>query len=102
MTLSLFITSDARQDTKDIGRYLEERNPLAARRFARAVGKTTEMLQRSPELGERLSTDLTGQIRFRTISGFKNYLIFYRQVDTVLEIIRVLHGARDYEDLFSP
>jgi len=52
-------------------------------------------------LGERFRADLTGQIRFRTISGFSNYLIFYRQVDTVLEIIRVLHGARDYEDLFD-
>ena len=101
MTLSLFITSDARQDTKDIGRYLEERNPSAARRFARAVGETIQMLCRSPNLGERFRADLTGQIRFRTISGFSNYLIFYRQVDTVLEILRVLHGARDYEDLFD-
>ena len=101
MTLSLFITSDARQDTKEIGRYLEDRNPSAARRFARAVGETTEMLQRNPNLGERFRADSSGQIRFRTISGFKNYLIFYRRVDSVLEIIRVLHGARDYEDLFE-
>jgi len=32
MTLSQYITSDARQNIKDIGQYLEERNPAAARR----------------------------------------------------------------------
>jgi len=101
MTLFLNITPDACWDIKDIGRYLEERNASAARRFARAVGNTTEMLLHNPNLGERLHADLTGQTRYRTISGFKNYLIFYRQVDSALEIVRVLHGARDYGRLFE-
>ena len=101
MTLSLYLSPDVRQDIKDIGRYLEERNVSAARRFTRAVGQTTEMLRQNPELGERLHTDLTGQIRYRTISGFTNYLIFYRRVDSVLEVVRILHGARDYEQFFG-
>jgi toxin ParE1/3/4 len=101
MTLSLLTTSEAEQDVEDIGLYLWERNPSAAWRFADAVDETIEMLCRSPELGERLHSDLTGQIRYRTISGFRNYLIFYRRVDSVLEIIRVLHGARDYEQFFD-
>ena len=101
MTLSLFITPEARRNVKDIGRYLEERNATAARRFARAVGQTVEMLRRNPGMGERLRSDPTGQIRYRTISGFRNYLIFYRRVDSVLEIVRVLHGAMDYDKLFD-
>ena len=82
---------EARQDIVSCGEYLFERNPSAALKFADAVDETIEMLCRNPNLGEQ----------FRAISGFKNYLIFYRQVDTVLEIIRVLHGARDYEDMFE-
>ena len=101
MTLSLFILPEAEQDVENIGSYLGERNASAARRFALAVGQTAEMLCNNPELGERLHADTTGQIRYRTISGFKNYLIFYHRVNSVLEIIRILHGARDYEKLLQ-
>jgi toxin ParE1/3/4 len=101
MTLSKFITSDARQDAKDILRYLEKQNVSAARRFAHAIRETIKMLCRSPELGEQFRGDPNGQIRVRTISGFRNYLIFYRRMDDVLEIIRILHGARDYENIFD-
>jgi len=101
MTFFQTITSDARQNIKEIGQYLEERNPTAARRFLQAIEDTIEMLCQNPELGERLHADPTGQIRYRTISGFKNYLIFYRRVDAVLEIVRLLHGARDYEQFFE-
>ena len=101
MTLSKFITPEAERNIEDIGDYLEERNPSVARRFTRSVGETIEMLLRNPNLGERLHTDLLGQIRYRTVIDFKNYLIFYRQVGDVLEIIRVLHGASDYEKFFD-
>lgn len=39
---------------------------------------------------------LTG-IRSLPVPGFRNYLIFYRIQGDQLEIIRVLHGARDLE-----
>jgi len=32
---------------------------------------------------------------------FENYLIFYRVTDEAVEIIRVLHGAMDFESIFS-
>ena len=101
MNLVEDILPEAEQDLVSHAEYLLEQNPSVTRRFAIAVNETIQMLCRSPDLGERFSADLTGQIRFRTISGFRNYLIFYRRVDTVLEILRVLHGARDYEDLFE-
>jgi len=97
MTLSLFITPQARRDVKSIAQYLEEHNVTAARRFAQAVGKTAELLCHDPELGERLRSDPTGHIRYRTIIEFRNYLIFYRRTDSSLEILRVLHGATDDE-----
>jgi toxin ParE1/3/4 len=36
------------------------------------------------------------------ILGFpvEDYVIFYRQVSTGIEVVRVLHGARDIEALF--
>ena len=92
---------EARLDIASYGDYLAERDPAVALRFADAVDATVEMLCRSPNLGERLHTDLLGQIRYRTVIDFKNYLVFYRQVDDVLEIVRVLHCARDYDKLFD-
>ena len=101
MGLSFDILPEAKQDIVAYGDYLAERDLSVAYRFADAVDATIEMLCNNPELGERLRADLTGQIRYRTISGFRNYLIFYRRVDDILEIVRLLHGARDYEQFFD-
>jgi len=35
-------------------------------------------------------------------SLFGNYLIFYRVGDDRIEVIHILHGARDYEPLLFP
>jgi toxin ParE1/3/4 len=35
------------------------------------------------------------------IAGFDQYLIFYRPTESGVEIIRVIHGKRDVEDLFD-
>jgi len=101
MTLVFNVLPDARQDIKSCGDYLAERSFSAACRFADAVEATIQMLLRNPELGERLHSDPTGRIRYRTVLDFKHYLIFYRRADSVLEIVRVLHGARDYEPFFE-
>jgi plasmid stabilization system protein ParE len=55
----------------------------------------------NPAIGERSRTDPTGKIRHRTIIGFCNYVIFYPQEGETLQILRVLHRARDYSQLFE-
>jgi len=45
------------------------------------------MLLDNPEFGEPLCSDPTGQIRYRSILEFRNYLILYRRRDIVLEIV---------------
>jgi len=100
MRLVFDVLPKARQDIAAYGDYLAERSISAAFRFAGAIDATIQMLLQDPELGERLRSDPTGQIRYRTVSGFRNYLIFYRRVDAVLEIVRVLHGAMDEENVF--
>jgi toxin ParE1/3/4 len=34
--------------------------------------------------------------------SFGNYLIFYRVGPTAIEVVHILHGARDYEPLLFP
>jgi len=42
-----------------------------------------------------------GSLRRRPVRGFENFLIFYRESGGRVEIIRVLHGARDIESLLE-
>jgi toxin ParE1/3/4 len=37
------------------------------------------------------------ELRSWPFSGFENYLIFYRFDEARLEVLRVIHGARDLE-----
>jgi len=50
-----------------------------------------------PGMGEAFATShprLQGVRRFR-VAGFPNHLIFYREIEGGIEVVRVLHGARD-------
>ncbi|MFN5952254.1 MAG: type II toxin-antitoxin system RelE/ParE family toxin [Dolichospermum sp.] len=40
-----------------------------------------------------------GTIRQWRIKNFKDYLIFYKVQEEQVEVLRVLHGGRDLEDL---
>jgi toxin ParE1/3/4 len=40
-------------------------------------------------------------LRMLPLPKFKNYLLFYRPTSERLEIVRVLHGARDVRTLFE-
>ncbi len=68
-------------------------------RFLDAVDQTIQRLVAMPGTGALFDTkkpDLSG-LRCSTVSGFRNHLIFYRPTREGIEIIRVLHGARDVE-----
>ena len=91
----------AEWDIADIVSYFDDRNDSVSERFYQAVEETVRMLCNNPEIGEIFQGDPTGTIRHRTIVKFRSYLIFYRRVDSVLEIVRIIHGARDYEKLFE-
>lgn len=51
-------------------------------------------------LGEFASSHLQGIRRWK-VKGFPNFLIFYRSTDEGVEIIRILHGARDLDAIFQ-
>ena len=93
----------ARRDIVSAALYLEERNPAAASRFVRAITDTQILLGQRPGLG--VPRDFGGGrlkgLRMHPVQGFKRWLIFYIERPGVIEILRVLHGARDLEALFG-
>ena len=73
-----------------------------ARRFLRSLRQTCQTLRENPELGSPRSFDdprLAG-LRIWPVKGFRRQLIFYIPSEDSIEIVRILHGARDMERLF--
>jgi len=97
------IKEDAQIDIEEIGAYFFHRAPEVVERFYRAIDKTVRVLARSPNLGERcrFRNPKTKGMRKWRVDGFPNHVIFYRPIDDKLEILRVLHGARDYATMFD-
>ena len=96
-------TAMSRQDIEEIFDYFDQHNETVADRFYDAIEKTIQQLVRSPELGEKrdYANPEYANMRVWQVSGFSNYLIFYRVGKTDLTIVRVIHGARDYDTMFN-
>lgn len=78
-------------------------NPEAAERVQEAIFDGFDLLARNPTLGRRRHFRCHQNIRSWVVTEFTNYLIFYRELpdDSGVEILRVLHGARDLDALFE-
>lgn len=103
MSHRIFIRPAASVDLDQHVAYLIQNNSEAAMRFFDAARQTFAALARMPGIGRiyRTGEDETQDIRRWAVKGFKNYLIFYRSDDTVIEIIRILHAAQDLDRLLE-
>jgi toxin ParE1/3/4 len=78
--------------------YVEKANAEVAWRFQSALDESLNRLAIHPELGRLRHfrhPDLAGIRSFRVDRPFGNLLIFYRASDDTLQVIRLMHGARD-------
>src|SRR5262245_24511888 len=93
----------ARQELEDIAVFIGTDRPSAARRFLAAARKLYEMLAGLPEMGARWEPEdprFEG-LRHFPVPRFPNYIVFYRPVADGVEILHVLHGARDLGPLLE-
>ena len=72
-------------------------------RFLAAVEKTLELVARSPGIGGPCEIDNRRLIGLRSIavSKFKHYLLFYHAFEDRIELVRVLHSARDIQGILE-
>jgi toxin ParE1/3/4 len=75
---------------------------LAERYFA-AVDQTCLQLLKHPQSGTLYDSGIARLegMRWFPVSRFDNYLIFYLPHENGVDVIRVLHGARDIDRLFA-
>ena len=88
-------------DLQAAARVIHRHNPRAARAFLEAAYDGFEFLAQHPGVGRRREDLGFPEVRSWRISGFRRYLIFYRELPDRVQIWRVLHGARDLESELS-
>lgn len=93
----VFRTSQAHLDVTEIAFRIAKENPTASDDWLGLIDEKCQILARMPEMGRK---------RFNLAPGLRsfavgNYVIFYRPVSDGIQVIRVLHGARDIPTLFE-
>lgn len=91
------ITREAQADIDEILIYIAADNLDAALSFNDRLTHLFEMLANNAKAG-RERPELKEELRSFSEG---NYLIFYRSWAGKLAIVRVLHGARDLDEVFS-
>jgi plasmid stabilization system protein ParE len=90
------LSPDALQDLQDIRDFIASDNVSAADKLEDEFFEAFEMLAKRPRMGHTRA-DLTDRdVRFWPVGS---YLIVYRSIPTTLQIVAVLHGARDVTDV---
>jgi toxin ParE1/3/4 len=83
----------ARRDLKEIGGFLarESQNRVVALRFLDVIAEKCELYATRPELGERCD-EFAPRVRRFPVG---NYVVFYKPLDSGIQVLRVLHASRD-------
>jgi len=89
------LSPQAKSDIEAIGDYIAEDSPGNARRFIERLTQKFVALGRNPTIG-RARPELRPDLRSFPYGA---YLILYRAIDDGVEIVRVVHAARNLEDL---
>jgi toxin ParE1/3/4 len=78
--------------------YIARDKVAPAERFLRVAEAAFELLARMPTIGtawESPNPRLVGVRVYPLPRGYRNYLVFYRPIEDGVEVLTVLHGARD-------
>ncbi len=87
----------AKQDLENIAVYLAEQNLNHAQKLLSELRRKFSLLSENPKLGKLKDKYI---IDIRSFSH-KHYVIFYFPTENGIEIYRVIHDARDIDDLFE-
>jgi toxin ParE1/3/4 len=93
--MSYRLLPEAISDIEKIVLTIAADNPLAAQNWYDRLYRTFETLGTMPEMGAP-RFDVRPNMRLFLIG---NYLILYRTIEDSAEIVRVVHGAREWDDL---
>lgn len=92
------ISAQAETDLEDIWLHIAFDSPVNADRFLDwLVSAITATLASAPLAGRARDEFEAGLRSF----AFENYVAFYRNSNKTVEIVRIIHGARDLGTIFA-
>jgi toxin ParE1/3/4 len=100
----LFVQQLAEEDLSEQADYIARDHVDVALRFLEAAEAAFSQLADLPDIGRRRQfrhPALAG-VRSWPVPGFEKHLIFYRLNPGRVEVLRVLHSARDLDSLLGP
>lgn len=103
MTRHARILPAATGDLDEIVLYLRNDSISVSDRFVRAMDQVVQRLLEAPLIGRQRDSanERMKGLRSWPIPGFSNYLVFYRPLPDGIEVVRVLHGARDLASILG-
>lgn len=103
MNYGLRILPLADDDVDEIASFIAKDSAAHALRFYDAINATYQHILETPSRWTiyALAHPRLRDVRKRAVIGFDRYLVFYRIDADMVEVIRVIHGARDIPSLFE-
>ena len=85
------------RDILQAASFLAEDSLDAAECFLEATEVTFQALARMPRMGalRRYRNPAFAEVRMWPVKDFERFLVFYRPLGDGIEVLRVIHGARD-------
>jgi len=93
------LTPEARADVQEILLDIAEDSPETAQRLCAELSEAFERLARSPGIGHYHGELLDRRYRFW---NFYSYVVAYAWRQRPIQILAVVHGARDLAGFFGP
>lgn len=93
----------AKVDLIEQADFIAQDNLEAALRFLDAAEDTFNRLAEFPRIGKsrKVKSRILSDVRQFPIIGFEKYLIFYRPIKDGIEVLRILHSARDLKRILN-
>jgi len=103
MKWRLALKPQADRDIDNHFEYIAKDNLEAAIRYYEAAFRAFAVLLVNPHIGpvREFDNPKLRDVRIWLVKGFEKYLILYRATDELVEILRVLHAARDIDSILS-
>jgi plasmid stabilization system protein ParE len=101
--IRVIVTSEAERDIDEIAQTIARDSLDSAIRFYTAVDDTFKLLSSHPLIGTRRTTSnpRLADVRSIGVNQFRNYLVFFLPSEREIRVARVVHGARDLENLLK-
>ena len=94
-------SSAAILDIVETAEYIAQDNVEAADRFVDAVDESLKLIANESDIGVVRKVGKIPEMRMWSVKGFPNSIVFYRATSTEINVIRVIHSARDFYRIFE-